>query len=94
MVVRRKASKAIEFESIETVPESALSQAVLASLTEFGSMPIDDLVAVVSKRLGFKRTGPKIRERVTDAVNGLVSSEAIAVGEGDRIRIVAVSQSK
>ena len=37
-------------------------------------MPMDDLVAAVGKRLGFKRAGAKIRERVTGTVNGLVTA--------------------
>ena len=85
--VRRKLSKAIEFDSIETVPEAALDEAILGSLVELGSMPMDDLVAAVTKRLGFKRSGAKIRERVTGTVNGLVAASRLSVGESDRVRL-------
>ena len=50
-------------------------------------MPMDDLVAAVTKRLGFKRTGAKIRERVTGTVNGLVAASRLSVGESDRVRL-------
>jgi very-short-patch-repair endonuclease len=85
--VRRKVSKAIEFDSIETVPEPALSDAIVQSLIELGSMPMDDLVGAVGKRLGFKRSGTKIRERVTATVNGLVAAGQLAVGQADRVRL-------
>ena len=85
--VRRKLSKAIEFDTIETVPEAALDEAILGSLVELGSMPMDDLVAAVTKRLGFKRSGAKIRERVTATVNGLVTASRLSVGESDRVRL-------
>ena len=85
--MRRKSSKLLEFESIETVPNAAIASAIVASLSAFGSMPVDDLAAAVSKRLGFKRTGPKIRERVMESVNDLVTKETLAVGEGDRVRL-------
>jgi hypothetical protein len=85
--VRRKLSKLVEFDSIENVPDAGLSEAILASLIELGSMPMDDLVLAVGKRLGFKRTGPRIRERVTGAVNVLVAEGRLLVAEPDRVRL-------
>ncbi len=85
--VRRKSSKLLEFESIETVPNTTITNAIVASLIAYGSMPVDDLAAAVAKRLGFKRTGPKIRERVMESVNKLVTEETLAVGEDDRVRL-------
>jgi very-short-patch-repair endonuclease len=83
---RRRSSKAVEFESIESVPEAAITDAVVGSLVELGSMPVEDLVAAVGRRLGFKRTGPRIRERVTNAVNGLVVTRTAAV-DNERVRL-------
>jgi very-short-patch-repair endonuclease len=85
--VRRRLSKLVEFDSIEAVPEAALGDAILWSLIELGSMPMDDLVATVGKRLGFKRSGAKIRERVIGTVNSLVASGKLAVAEPDRVRL-------
>jgi len=85
--VRRKLSKAVEFDSIENVPDPALNDAILASIVELGSMPMDDLVASVGKRLGFKRAGAKIRERVTGAVNEFVAAGRLVVAEPDRVRL-------
>ncbi len=92
-LLRRKHSKALEYESIETVPESVLTDAILGSLTEFGSMPAEDLVAAVSKRLGFKRTGPKIRERVTDEVNKQVAAGRLNVADDGRVRLLKPPKS-
>jgi hypothetical protein len=56
-------------------------------------MAADDLVATVSKRLGFKRTGPKIRERVTGGVNKLATAGRLAVSDDGRIRPVKLQGS-
>ena len=85
-VSRRRWSKAVEYESIESVPEAAISDAIVNSLIELGSMPVDDLVAAVGRRLGFKRTGPRIRERVTIAVNSLVVARTVTV-DAERVRL-------
>lgn len=85
-VSHRRSSKAIEFESIESVPDAAISNAIVGSLIELGSMPVDDLVAAVGRRLGFKRTGPRIRERVTKAVNGLVVARTV-LNDAERVRL-------
>ncbi len=78
-----------DYESIEVVPDAALIEAITGALTEFGSMPAEDLIAAVSKRLGFKRTGPKIRERVTEVVNARVSTGGLGVTDDGRVRLVA-----
>jgi very-short-patch-repair endonuclease len=85
--VRRKIPKSTEYDSIETVPDAVLSEAILAALTDWGSMQADDLVAGVSKRLGFKRTGPRIRDRVTDEVNKHVAAGRLDVADDGRVRL-------
>jgi very-short-patch-repair endonuclease len=77
-----------DFDSIEKVSDDELNRSVLASLTEFGSMPADDLVSAVSKRLGFKRVGPRIHERVTAAINALLGSRQLAVTDDNRVKVV------
>ena len=87
--VRRRSSKLVEFDTIESVSDAALGEAIHASLVELGSMPMDDLVAAVGRRLGFKRSGAKIRERVTGMVNGFVAEGKLTVIEPDRVRLTA-----
>jgi hypothetical protein len=84
---RRRTSKALEYDSIESVPEPVVTYSVLTALIELGSMPADDLVAAAAKKLGFKRTGQKIRERVMGAVNTLVTGGKLVIGEADRVRL-------
>jgi len=83
--------KAQEYESIEGVPDPVLTEAIAASLTEFGSMPADELIAAITRRLGFKRTGPKIRERVTEALNAGIAGGTLSVGDDGRVRPVLAS---
>ena len=84
---RRRTSKALEYDSIESVPEPVVTDSVLTALIELGSMPADDLVAAAAKKLGFKRTGQKIRERVMGAVNTIVTGRKLVIGEADRVRL-------
>jgi very-short-patch-repair endonuclease len=85
-VVKWKAPKAAEYEEIEAVPEKAIHDAIQAALSEYGSMPAEELVTAVSKRLGFKRTGPKIRERITGVVNALATTGTLRIGDETRVR--------
>ncbi len=80
-------SDATEFTSIEAVPDSTLTETILRTLDEYGSMAVEDLVGCVSRRLGFKRVGPRIRERVVGQVNQSVSSGAVVATDEGRVRL-------
>jgi hypothetical protein len=90
-MVKRKsaAAKPPEFDSIDDAPAAAVEEAVVGALAEFGSMPTEDLIAAASRRLGFKRTGPKIRERVTETINARIAAGTLRVDDADRIRPVS-----
>jgi very-short-patch-repair endonuclease len=92
-IEKKRALKSTEYEDIDTVPESALSTAILQSLVAFGSMPAEDLTAVVAKHLGFKRTGPKIRDRVIAGINELVAAGRLVLTEDNRIRLALLADS-
>jgi very-short-patch-repair endonuclease len=77
------------YESIEAVSDASLTEAIAGVLTDFGSMPAEDLVTAVAKRLGFKRAGPKIRERVAEAVNARISGRVLALTDDNRVRLVS-----
>jgi len=79
----------IEYESIEKVPEASVRVALEAALTEYGSMPADDLISAASKKLGFKRVGPNIRERLATAIDVLVEEHRLALGDGNTVRLKA-----
>ncbi|HEV3385409.1 MAG TPA: AAA domain-containing protein [Gemmata sp.] len=87
-VEKKRFPKPTEFEDIEAVPSSALADAIVATLTTFGSMPAEELTAAVSKQLGFKRTGPKIRDRVIAGVNEMVAAGTLILADDNRVRLV------
>ncbi|MBN9119121.1 MAG: DUF4011 domain-containing protein [Planctomycetes bacterium] len=76
-----------DFDSIEKVSDAEVNDAVVGALVEFGSMPAEDLISAVSKRLGFKRAGPKIRERVAQAINTLTNTGKLSIIEDNRVRV-------
>ncbi|MBP3955842.1 DUF4011 domain-containing protein [Gemmata sp. G18] len=78
----------LDFDSIEKVSDSVLHATLIASLTEFGTMPAEDLISAVSKRLGFKRVGPKIRERVAQAINALSAEGTLTSTEDNVVKVV------
>ncbi|VTR95852.1 Uncharacterized protein OS=Paenibacillus sp. HGH0039 GN=HMPREF1207_01866 PE=4 SV=1: DUF4011: AAA_19: AAA_11: AAA_12: DUF559 [Gemmata massiliana] len=78
----------LDFDSIEKVSDNVLHDTLFASLTEFGTMPAEDLISAVSKRLGFKRVGPKIRERVAQAINTLSAEGKLTSTEDNLVKVV------
>jgi very-short-patch-repair endonuclease len=85
----KKAPKHAEpdFDSIEKVADKELNLAVFDSLREFGSMPAEDLISAVSKRLGFKRVGPKIRDRVAGTINALTTDNKLTITDDSRVKV-------
>ncbi len=83
---KKRPPKLTEYEDIDAVPEAALSTAILQSLVAFGSMPAEDLTSAVAKQLGFKRTGPKIRDRVIAGINELVAEGRLVLSDDNRVR--------
>jgi hypothetical protein len=51
------------------------------------------LTAAVAKHLGFKRTGPKIRDRVIAGINELVAAGRLVVSDDGRVRLVLLPDS-
>jgi len=76
-----------DFDSIEKVSDTELNESVIASLVEFGSMPAEDLISAASKRLGFKRVGPRIRDRVANAINALTSAGKLSITDDNRVKV-------
>ncbi len=76
-----------DHDSIEKVSDNELNTAVCDSLREYGSMPAEDLVSAVSRRLGFKRVGTKIRDRVAGAINFLATNGQLSITDENRVRL-------
>jgi very-short-patch-repair endonuclease len=78
------------FKTIEEVPDSVIVSTARGILMRVGSTDWDDLVRVVTRELGFMRTGSKIRGRI----EGLLQSEAAEQTirrVGDRVMPVQVA---
>lgn len=87
VILKPRPAAAHEFDSIEAAPEEAVTQAIGLALRDFGSMQAEDLIAAASKRLGFKRTGPKIRERIAEALNTQTAGGRLLVADDGRVRL-------
>jgi hypothetical protein len=87
VVVKQRTPPVPEFDNIEAVPEPAVANAIGGALRDYGSMPAEDLIAAVSRRLGFKRTGPKIRERIAGALNSQTAVGRLLVSDDGRVRL-------
>jgi hypothetical protein len=83
---RRPTAGPPDYAAIDDVPSGAVGEAVTGALVEFGSMPAEELIAAVARRLGFKRTGPRIRERVAEAMNALATDGKLRVADDGRVR--------
>ena len=68
------------------MPDAEIRRLLTAALGKYGGTGTEDLVKRVARQLGFKRTGPKIRERVADQVNKLAADGSLAVSGDGRIR--------
>jgi very-short-patch-repair endonuclease len=84
---KQKKPAETEHDSIEKVSDSELNECVFTSLAEFGSMPAEDLISAVSKRLGFKRVGAKIRDRVATTLNTLLGEEKLSMTDDNRVKV-------
>ncbi|MBA4063659.1 MAG: hypothetical protein C0501_08095 [Isosphaera sp.] len=83
---RKPDAEGPEYAAIDDVPAAAVAEAVTGALAAFGSMPADELIAAVARRLGFKRTGARIRERVAEAMNVLAAAGRLAVADDGRVQ--------
>ncbi len=78
-----EAPKPDDFDKIDQVPPDVISQTLLDVLNQFGAMSTDDLFLTSAKKLGFARTGPRIKESFTLALADLIQQQkALPTPEG------------
>ncbi len=65
------------FDNINDVPESTIEDAVARILQRTGPCVKEDLIRTVSRELGFRRLGQRIRERLSSSVAVLVHDEKL-----------------
>lgn len=78
------------YGSIDEVPELVVHTTVLAVVSEYGATAGDDLCGAVSRRLGFKRLGAKIKARVEGALAALARDRRLERQSDGRWGAVAV----
>jgi very-short-patch-repair endonuclease len=79
-------STALRFSNIDEVPTDVLRQVLSDAIASFGAMPLDDLTQAAARKLGFQRTGSRIRERVSEEVQNLKRRGELVVGSDGRLR--------
>lgn len=84
--LKHENSAKVFFSRIDDVPDDIVTEKVLSILKHAGATDRDDLVKLVTRELGFARTGKKIRDRLEEVLN-----QELRVGSlrnvGDRIAI-------
>jgi very-short-patch-repair endonuclease len=78
----------LAYRNIDEVPHSVIREKLLDSLRQFGSTEDGDLAKEVTRQLGFKRTGDRIKQKIGDCVESLIREGKIG-REQDRLLIVA-----
>jgi hypothetical protein len=68
----------MEFNKIQQVPDAVLEDAVLDVLRRCGATERSELTRAVSRHLGFKRTGPRIHERIDESIDALLQTGRLA----------------
>ena len=77
------------YTNIDEVPPSAIRDLLMDSLRQFGSTEEGDLTKEVTRQLGFKRTGDRIKRKIGECVESLILEGKIGREDG-RLQIVAV----
>ncbi len=80
-------SAMVEYSTIEAVPTSAIENLVLSILGNYGVTDESELVVFVARQLGFLRTGSKIRARIAECVEDLLSERKLARADENRIKL-------
>jgi hypothetical protein len=80
------------FASIDEVPELVIRTKALDVVSEFGATTADDLCSAISRRLGFKRLGAKIKARIDASIESLcLEGKLSRQGDGRLSRSVAAT---
>ena len=83
---RNVAEVSPHFANIDEVPAELLRRILFECIESFGAMPPDDLAQAAARKLGFQRTGSRIRDRVAREFQYLKQRGQLAVGDDGRLR--------
>lgn len=73
LTVADEATASVTFDNINDVTESTIVATAIYVLQRTGTCPKDDLIRTISRELGFRRLGPRIRERLSESVDVLMA---------------------
>jgi len=75
------------FAAIKDVPAALLHQILIDAIKVYGAMPSDDLMQATARKLGFNRTGARIRTRLSYEIGYLERQGKLVTGTDGRIRL-------
>ena len=93
LTATEETTTSVTFDSINDVPESAIEATATYILQRTGPCPKEALIKTISRELGFRRLGPRIRERLSVSVDVLVIDEKLQEAGGRLICLLYTSPS-
>ncbi|MGD0463434.1 MAG: DUF4011 domain-containing protein [Tepidisphaeraceae bacterium] len=75
-----------QFDAIDDVPRRLMQNVLTDAIQLYGAMPIEDLIQAAARKLGFHRTGSRIRDRLADEIKILEKNGAFLTGSDGRLR--------
>lgn len=76
-----------KYQSINDVPESIIIDFIITILDSFGETDQNELIQSVARKLGFNRTGAKIRERIESCLESLKAVRKVIQTENQSLKI-------
>jgi hypothetical protein len=76
-----------QFDKIDGVPDDVIEDLVLTVLSSYGATEEDELKQVVSRQLGFMRTGKNINTRIEKAIESLIRARKLLRHDGDSLKL-------
>ena len=73
-----------QYRKIDEVPVVEMENAMMITIQRASSIPKDNLIVETARRLGFDRTGPRIKEALEEVVMILLKNNRIEL-RGDRL---------
>jgi very-short-patch-repair endonuclease len=81
------------YNSIDDVPDSVLRDKLRATLQAVGATESRDLIQSVARKLGFRRTGSRIQERIERCLDGLIQAGHVSRMADQRLQLGSVPRA-
>ncbi len=73
------------YSDIDEVPSEALQEVISELLQRFGQTNRDELITAVARRLGFRRTGARIQDRIESAIEKMTRRGELTKGDDNTL---------